>query len=148
MPRSDREMGPEAATYLRKHGLNKVHDVIVMDERPGLLSVILMEEGEPDWSTSLNAYMLAEGLADLDEDTMKDDSTPEEGPSLVGLLCLLKFDMGYRILNSQRPQCQHLVWCIRKQYHHSSSFHYRRCLQCSRCGLAYQCHTSPNLLQE
>ena len=78
MPRSDREIGPEAATYLRKHGLNKVHDVIVMDERPGLLSVILVEEGEPDWSTSLNAYMLAEGLADLDEDTMKDDSTPEE----------------------------------------------------------------------
>ena len=71
-------MGPEAATYLRKHGLNKVHDVVVVDEQPGMLSVILMEEGEPDWSTSLNAYMLAEGLADVDEETFKDDSTPEE----------------------------------------------------------------------
>ena len=31
------------------------------------LSVILMEEGEQDWSSSLNAYLLAEGLAILEQ---------------------------------------------------------------------------------
>ncbi len=31
------------------------------------LQVILMEEGETDWSNSLNAYMLAEGIAVLEK---------------------------------------------------------------------------------
>jgi len=42
------------------------------------MKVILVEEGEPDWSTSLNAFMLAEGLAIIDAEEIDDDNTPEE----------------------------------------------------------------------
>lgn len=43
-----------------------VHDAIVCEsETNAPLQLILMEEGEEDWSSSLNAYMLAEGLAIL-----------------------------------------------------------------------------------
>jgi len=44
-----------------------VHDAIVANSDTGYpLSLILMEEGEEDWACSLNAFMLAEGLAVLD----------------------------------------------------------------------------------
>lgn len=78
VPRKEKNQGPEADKYLRKFGLDKVHDAIVVSEKPNLMKVILMEEGEPDWSTSLNAFMLAEGLASLDQDAMGDNDTPEE----------------------------------------------------------------------
>lgn len=42
------------------------------------MKVILVEEGEPDWSTSLNAFMLSEGLAEIDENAVNNDSTPED----------------------------------------------------------------------
>lgn len=51
---------------MRKYGLDKVHDAIVTDELAGgHLKLVLMEESENDWSTSINAYMVAEGLATL-----------------------------------------------------------------------------------
>ena len=59
-------MGQQAGKYVQKHGLNMTHDAIMVSStsnRP--LSVILMEQGEQDWSNSLNAYMVAEGLAVL-----------------------------------------------------------------------------------
>ena len=71
-------MGTEATSYLEKYGLNNVHDAIVVDQSLSSLGVILMEEGEPDWSTSLNAYMLAEGLAEIDPYVLNDESTPDE----------------------------------------------------------------------
>lgn len=37
-----------------------------MEEQSNGLKVILVEEGEPDWSTSINAFMLADGLALVD----------------------------------------------------------------------------------
>ena len=44
------------------------------------LTVILMEEGEQDWSSSLNAFMLAEGLAVLEQyiKQMADADVPEQ----------------------------------------------------------------------
>ena len=59
-------MGQQAGKYVQKHGLNSVHDAIVCESEVNQpLQLILMEEGEEDWSSSLNAYMLAEGLAIL-----------------------------------------------------------------------------------
>ena len=44
------------------------HDAIMFEsERNKPLQVILLEQGEEDWSSSLNAYMLAEGLAALEK---------------------------------------------------------------------------------
>lgn len=60
---------------MRKHALEKVHDAIVESENNYTTRLILMEEGENDWSNSINAYMLAEGLAKLDD---LDDADPEE----------------------------------------------------------------------
>ena len=52
---------------MQKHGLNLTHDAIVTSSESGHpLQVILVEQGEEDWATSLNAYMVAEGLAILD----------------------------------------------------------------------------------
>ena len=42
------------------------------------MQVVLVEEGEPDWSTSINAFMLAEGLATLSDEALESDRTPEE----------------------------------------------------------------------
>lgn len=42
------------------------------------MKVILVEEGEPDWSTSLNAFMLAEGLAIINAEEIEEENTPEE----------------------------------------------------------------------
>ena len=42
------------------------------------MKVILVEEGEPDWSTSLNAFMLAEGLAIINAEEIEQENTPEE----------------------------------------------------------------------
>lgn len=78
VPRKEKFQGPEAEKYLRRYGLDKVHDAIVVNESNHLLEVILVEEGEPDWSTSINAFMIADGLGALDMDAMTDDSTPEE----------------------------------------------------------------------
>ena len=78
VPRKEKFQGPEADKYLRKFGLNKVHDAIVVDESRNLLSVILVEEGEPDWSTSINAFMISEGLGSLDQDALADETCPEE----------------------------------------------------------------------
>ncbi len=67
-PRLDRSMGTKAGKYLQKYGLNQVHDAIMIDsDNSQPLQVILMEEGETDWSNSLNAYMLAEGIAVLEK---------------------------------------------------------------------------------
>lgn len=63
---------------MRKYGLDKVHDAIIVEEANGLLEVILVEEGEPDWSTSINAFMISEGLGSLDQEALTDDTTPEE----------------------------------------------------------------------
>ena len=78
VPRLSKFQGPEANAYLRKYGLDKVHDAIVVEEQTNVLKVILVEEGEPDWSTSINAFMLADGLALIDEDAMDHSSTPED----------------------------------------------------------------------
>jgi endonuclease YncB( thermonuclease family) len=78
VPRKEKFQGPEADKYLRRYGLNKVHDAIVVEETNNLLSVILVEEGEPDWSTSINAFMISEGLGSLDQDALADESCPEE----------------------------------------------------------------------
>ena len=67
-PRLAQLLGKEAGKYVQKHGLNQVHDAIMVEsEGNQALSVILMEEGEEDWSNSLNAYMLSEGLAVLEK---------------------------------------------------------------------------------
>ena len=66
VPRLDNTMGQQAGKYVQKHGLNQVHDAIVCESEANQpLQLILMEQGEEDWSSSLNAYMLAEGLAIL-----------------------------------------------------------------------------------
>jgi staphylococcal nuclease domain-containing protein 1 len=76
-PRKDKTLGKEARSYLRKHALNKVHDAVVAEEvAGGHLKLVLMEEGETDWSTSVNAYMVNEGLAAMQKNL--DDSTPED----------------------------------------------------------------------
>ena len=73
-------MGSQAAKYVQKHGLNMVHDAIVCEsENNQPLQLILMEEGEEDWSSSLNAYMLAEGLAILAKYVkQQSDTVPEQ----------------------------------------------------------------------
>ena len=63
---------------MRKFGLDKVHDAIVGSEANKILGVVLVEEGESDWSTSINAYMLAEGLAALSQEAIESERTPEE----------------------------------------------------------------------
>lgn len=63
---------------MKKFALGKVHDAIVTNETPKLLEVILVEEGEPDLSTSINAYLLSEGLATMKADVFDDDQLPEE----------------------------------------------------------------------
>lgn len=78
MPKIDRPQGKQAEAYLRNYGLEKVHDAIVESETNKTLRVVLMEEGEPDWSVSINAYMIAEGLATITEDVLTSDRTPEE----------------------------------------------------------------------
>ena len=76
-PRLDKTLGKEACAYVKKYALNKVHDAVVAEEvSGGHLKLILMEEGESDWSTSVNAYMVSEGLAAMDKHL--DDSTPED----------------------------------------------------------------------
>ena len=57
-----------------------VHDAIVCESESNQpLQVILMEEGEEDWSSSLNAFMLAEGLAVLQKYVKQQtDSVPEQ----------------------------------------------------------------------
>jgi hypothetical protein len=60
-------MGPEANKYVRKHALDKVHDAVVCDEIGSSLRVVLLEENEHDWSESINAFMLSEGLAIMDQ---------------------------------------------------------------------------------
>jgi hypothetical protein len=51
-----------------------VHDAIVASSDTGYpLSLILMEEGEEDWANSLNAFMLAEGLAVIDKSIAEAD---------------------------------------------------------------------------
>ena len=57
-----------------------IHDAIVAESESGQpLQLILMEEGEEDWSSSINAYMLAEGLAILQKYVKQGaDSVPEQ----------------------------------------------------------------------
>ena len=80
VPRVDQTLGKQAGRYLQKHGLNMVHDAIVVEsDRNSPMQVILMEEGEEDWSNSLNAYMLAEGLGMLQKYvTQGDADVPEQ----------------------------------------------------------------------
>jgi len=59
-------LGDKAKKYIKKHGLEKVHDAIVVEEHSNYLKVILVDEGEQDWSESINAFVLAEGLAIMD----------------------------------------------------------------------------------
>lgn len=54
------------------------HDAIVASSESGYpLQLILMEQGEEDWGSSLNAYMIAEGLAIIDKSIPQED-TPEQ----------------------------------------------------------------------
>jgi staphylococcal nuclease domain-containing protein 1 len=66
VPRREAECGDKARKYLCKHALDKVQDAIIVEERRNLLKVILVDEGETDWNESINAFMLAEGIALLD----------------------------------------------------------------------------------
>jgi staphylococcal nuclease domain-containing protein 1 len=75
-PRLEKTLGKEASAYVKKYALNKVHDAVVAAENHGHIKLVLMEEGETDWSTSVNAYMLSEGLASMEKGL--DDSTPED----------------------------------------------------------------------
>ena len=43
-----------------------------------LLKVVLMEEGESDWQSAVNAYMVNEGLALLGENTEQRDTKNKE----------------------------------------------------------------------
>lgn len=65
VPRSDQQCGNDAKRYIEKNGLNQTHDAIVCYQDGPCLAVILLEEREEDISQSLNAYMVAEGLAVL-----------------------------------------------------------------------------------
>ena len=58
--------------------MHKVHDAIVVEETSDRLKVILVEEGQTDWSESINAFMLSEGLAILDKEALEDDKTPQD----------------------------------------------------------------------
>lgn len=60
--------GKEAKNYVEKFGLNKIHDAAVMEQNGNFLKLILMEEGEKDYSNSLNAFMVDEGFAALAQD--------------------------------------------------------------------------------
>jgi len=79
-PRIDRPFGPQAGKYLQRHGLNQVHDAVVVESQAGQpLRVILMEEGEEDWTNSLNAFMLSEGLTVLEKYVSESsDDLPEQ----------------------------------------------------------------------
>lgn len=68
VPHIENTLGPQAGKYLQKNGLNMTHDAIMVESTQNdKLQVILMEQGEEDWSNSLNAYMLSEGLAVLEK---------------------------------------------------------------------------------
>lgn len=62
-PKLKQQSGMEALRYVEKYGLDIVHDAVVVSEKNNHLRLILMEEGEKDWSSSLNAFILSEGLA-------------------------------------------------------------------------------------
>jgi hypothetical protein len=69
-------MGQEAAKYVKKYGLNTIHDACVVEQVGQELRLVLMEDGESDWSSSLNAFVLSEGLACLDKRQV--DDAPED----------------------------------------------------------------------
>lgn len=81
-PRLDQTLGPQAGKYIQKHGLNMIHDAVVVESESGKpLKVILMEQGEEDWASSLNAYIVAEGLAILEKyvkQSGRDSDIPEQ----------------------------------------------------------------------
>lgn len=73
VPWKDQLCSEEAVEYLKKNGMSKEHEVVVVEQESTAsgyyLGVLLVEEGEEDLSSSLNAYMLAEGLAKLDTES-------------------------------------------------------------------------------
>lgn len=75
VPRIDKTCGKEASAYLKKYSLEKVHDAVVASESSHSTKLILMLEGESDFETSINAYMVSEGLATLVDDI---DDAPDE----------------------------------------------------------------------
>ena len=76
-PKLSKPCGQEAAEYVQKFGLNQTHDAIVAYQADNYLYITLLEEGEQDLSNSLNAYMVAEGLATIDKQ-LKSEDIPEE----------------------------------------------------------------------
>ena len=67
-PKLDSSQGTQAGKYVQKHGLNKIHDAVMVDSDKNYpLTCILMDEDEEDWSNSLNAFMLADGHALLEK---------------------------------------------------------------------------------
>lgn len=64
-PRLERIQGKEAAKFVKGKGLYQNHDAIVVEQSGNVLKLILLDSSEQDWSESLNAYIISEGLASL-----------------------------------------------------------------------------------
>ena len=78
VPRANAECGDKAKKYLRKHALDKVQDAYIVEEYRDLLKVILVDEGETEFHDSINAYMLAEGIAIINRASITAENTPED----------------------------------------------------------------------
>lgn len=77
-PQAKKMMGKESIAYLKKYCLNQDQTACICDEivdgnssaiSPAgrLLKVVLTESGESDWSASVNAYLINEGMALIGE---------------------------------------------------------------------------------
>ena len=53
-------------------------DAIVVDQQGGVLSLVMFEKGDKDWSNSLNAQLLYEGLASLRDLEQEGGDIPDE----------------------------------------------------------------------
>ena len=58
--------------------LEKISDAIVVDQYGNTLSIVLFEKGEKDWNNSVNAILVAEGLASMQHLDEDDPNIPEE----------------------------------------------------------------------
>jgi len=64
-PKFDDECGEEAAKFMNGLVMGKQSDAQIVGHHGKLLSIVLLPSGEEDYQQSINAQLIAEGLASL-----------------------------------------------------------------------------------
>ena len=78
-PRLSQLQGTEAAKYVQKYGQNTTLQACAAEQDGQVTKFVLMDEGEEDWNSSLNAYIVSEGLAVMDKNVPDDVADDLEG---------------------------------------------------------------------